>query len=208
MGLAVERDDFTEDDYDRFSAQLADGLAALRELLSRPGFGAGPPSLGAELELSLVDEARRPSLVNLEVLGETFDSRLTFELDRFNLECNLRHGPLAGRPFEQLAEEMRDSLREVRRAAAHHDAEVAAIGILPTLRHDDLQSGAMTDTARFRALSRGLQRLRSEPFHLRIDGLDPLDTRCSDVTFEGAATSLQIHLRVDPRDFSRLPMRL
>jgi hypothetical protein len=203
VGLAIDREEFDDDDYRRFAATLDNGLCALRELLARPGFGVGPPSLGTELELSLLAPDGRPSPVNLEVLGESIDDRLTFELDRFNLEANLRHSPLAGRPFEALAAEMRDSLREVRRAAALHDAEVAVIGILPTLRAEHLQSGAMTDTARFRALSRGLQRLRNEPFRLRIDGTEPLETQCDDVTFEGAATSLQVHLRVDPPDFAR-----
>jgi len=204
MGLKINRDDFNDDDYVRFAETLEAGLVALRELLDRPGFGAGDASLGAELELSLLDAEQRPSPVNLEVLGESIDDRLTFELDRFNLECNLRHGPLAGRPFDALANEIRDSLREVKRAASLHDADVVAIGILPTLREEDLQSAAMTDTPRFRALSRELQRRRGGPFELRIDGADPLETQCQDVTFEGAATSLQIHLRTDPPDFARL----
>ncbi|MEZ4217707.1 MAG: glutamate--cysteine ligase [Myxococcota bacterium] len=203
MGLAIEREDFTDDDRRRFEGRLADGLGALRALLARPGFGEGEASIGAELELCLVDAAGRPSPVNLDVLAESLDPRLTFELDRFNLECNLRHGPLAGRPFAALEREMRESLREVERAAALHASRVAAIGILPTLEPDDLASGAMTDTPRFRALSRALRAIRSEPFHLRIDGADPLDLACDDVTFEGAATSLQVHLRVAPRDFAR-----
>jgi len=40
------------------------------------------------------------------------------------------------------------------------------------------------------------------PFRIRIDGADPLDVLCDDVTFEGANTSLQIHLRVEPAVFA------
>ena len=56
----------------------------------------------------------------------------------------------------------------------------------------------MTDAARFRALSWALRERRRGPFELRIDGLDPLRLHAEDVTFEGAATSLQLHLRVPP----------
>ena len=80
------------------------------------------------------------------MLAETVDPRMTVELDRFNLECNLHWSPLAGRPFEALAREFEGALREMRRAAALHGARVAMIGILPTLHTRDLQPTAMTDT--------------------------------------------------------------
>jgi gamma-glutamyl:cysteine ligase YbdK (ATP-grasp superfamily) len=179
-------------------------LVALRELLARPGFGEGATSIGAELELALVDENARPLPINLKVLGETVDPRVTVELDRFNLECNLRHTSLVGRPFNVLRDEIDDALAEVRRAANAHGGRIAVIGILPTLCPDDLQSSAMTDHPRYRILSEALRRIRQEPFRVRIDGADPLEIECDDVTFEGAATSLQIHLRVAPADFAAL----
>lgn len=201
MGLEIEQVDFEAEDYRRFGERLEASLEALQQLFARPGFGSGPISLGAELEVSLVDEAGRPLPRNRDVLAESVDPRLTVELNRFNLESNLRHGPLAGRPFEFLAGEMEGSLTEMQRAAALHDAGVAMIGILPTLTEADLESDAMTEAARYRALSASLRRLRAEPFHLHIRGQDALELRCHDVTYEGAATSLQLHLRVAPPDF-------
>jgi hypothetical protein len=202
VGLAIEREDFDEVDYERFATRLQASLEVLEALLKRPGFGEGEASLGAELELALIDGDCRPLPHNELVLGETADPRMTVELDRFNLECNLRHGPLAGRPFTALGQEIEDALAVLDRAAQAHGGRTVMIGILPTLHADDLQASAMTDTARFRALSKALQRLRSEPFRLSIDGADPLDMRCDDVTFEGAATSLQLHLRVAVREFA------
>jgi gamma-glutamyl:cysteine ligase YbdK (ATP-grasp superfamily) len=202
LGLAIERDQFDEGDYERFSTRLTQCLDALEALLKRPGFGEGELSLGAELELSLVDRHALPLPLNLRVLAETVDPRMTVELDRFNLECNLRHGPLSGAPFRALEAEIQDALREIQRAADTHGARTVMIGVLPTLREQDLQSAAMTETPRFRALSASLQRLRHAPFQLRIDGADPLDIECDDVTFEGAATSLQVHLRVSPKSFA------
>jgi gamma-glutamyl:cysteine ligase YbdK (ATP-grasp superfamily) len=204
MGRTIGKEWFTDEEYQRFSLRLQHCLIALRELLTRPGFGEGETSIGAELELALVDAEARPLPMNLKVLGETVDPRVTVELDRFNLECNLRPTSLAGRPLTFLRREIDDALTEVRRAARAHGGRIAVIGILPTLRANDLQSSAMTDHPRYRVLSEALRRIRQEPFRVRIDGADPLEIECDDVTFEGAATSLQVHLRVTPTDFAAL----
>ncbi|MEN8160835.1 MAG: glutamate--cysteine ligase, partial [Myxococcota bacterium] len=136
--------------------------------------------------------------------AETMDPRLTVELDCFNLESNLRHGPLAGRPFTALAAECHDALAEMRRAAGLHGGRVVTIGILPTLERGSLEGAAMGEGLRYRALSAGLRRLRAEPFSLDIHGEDDLRLDdCHDVTYEGAATSFQVHLRVSPAAFAR-----
>jgi len=204
MGIRVERERFDATDYTRFSERLERSLDAMRELLERPGFGVGPSSLGAELEVFLIDGAGLPLPLNREVLAGSKDERLTVELVRFNVECNLRPTVLAGRPFVHLEREMHDVVEEVRRAAEVHDGDVAVIGILPTLRESDLQRSSMTDEPRYRALSAALRQLRRGPFRIHIDGTEPLDVRCDDVTFEGANTSLQLHLRVAPADFPAL----
>ncbi len=204
MGLEIDRDRFGSADYARFYERLGDCLGVLEKLLARPGFGEGPASLGAELEVALVGPAARPLPLNLEVLQDTFDSRMTVELNRFNLECNLRHGPLAGTPFAALRSELEEAHAELSRAAALHAGRVAMVGILPTVSVEDLGGEAMTDTARYRALAFALRDARCAPFRLDIDGDDPLTMECDGVTFEGAATSLQLHLRVAPGDFARL----
>ncbi len=204
MGLAIDRERFEEAEFPPFLERLERSLVALRELMDRPGFGEGPASLGAEIELSLVDESGGPLPRNRAVLAETVDPRVTVELDRFNLECNLRPTLLAGRPFSALAAEIDDAVGEVRRAAALHGGRVAVIGILPTLTPEQLQSAAMTDFPRYRALSWAIHRLRREPFQLRISGEDRLEMTCDEITFEGAATSLQVHLRVAPSRVARV----
>lgn len=202
MGLEIDRDQFESRDYDRFADRLASCLGVLEELLERPGFGRGPAELGAELEFALIDDGARALPLNEEVLRETVDDRMTVELDRFNLECNLLHCGLEGGPFAHLRQEIESACRELSRAAALHGGRIAMIGILPTLSEDDLQADAMTDAVRYRALSRSLRARRGGPFELDIDGADPLRLDCDDVTYEGAATSLQLHLRVPPESFA------
>ena len=201
MGIEIDREKFLPADYERFDARIRRSLGVLEELLARPAFGRGASSLGAELEVALTDEVGRPLPLNETVLRETLDERMTVELDRFNLECNLRHVDLAGRPFAHLRRELETARVELDRAAALHGGRVEMIGILPTIREADLGAHAMTSATRYRALSRSLRESRSGPFQLHIEGQDSLRLDCEDVTFEGAATSFQIHLRVAPEDF-------
>jgi len=202
VGLEIDREEFADADYERFAARLRESLAVLGELLERPGFGEGKATVGAELEVSLVDEAARPLPVNSRVLADTVDPRLTFELDRWNLESNLRHGTLEGTPFGGLRDECIGALEEMARAAALHGGRVAMIGILPTLTQADLDGDAMTEAMRYRALSNSLLRLREAPFQLDIRGEDALQLACESVAYEGAGTSFQLHLRINPKRFA------
>jgi gamma-glutamylcysteine synthetase len=204
MGVEIPSQDFGDAEHARFSGRLRDSLVALEQLLSREGFGAGPATIGAELELDLVDENGRPALVNRAVLQHTTDPRITLEVDQFNLEINSTPEPLAGRPFSALCAELGSALAEVQRAAAMQNARAIAIGILPTLVESDLTPAALTPGNRYIALSRGIRRIRQEPFRMHIVGEDELNVSADDVVFEGANTSLQLHLRTSPADFARL----
>jgi gamma-glutamyl:cysteine ligase YbdK (ATP-grasp superfamily) len=201
MGVNVDRDEFSEAEFERFGERLQACLAGLREVLARPGFGKGPATCGAELELCLVDAAARPLLANLDVLADCSDPRVTTELSRFNLEVCTHAQPLAGRPFRALGAQFEDLLAHIDAAAAGHGGRIVAVGILPTLAPAHVQREVMTDLPRYRALSRGIRRLRHAPFSVEISGADPLAIEVDDVTCEGANTSLQLHLRVDPADY-------
>jgi gamma-glutamyl:cysteine ligase YbdK (ATP-grasp superfamily) len=203
MGWPITRESFEEHEFTAFGERLEHCVQALGRLLERPGFGVGPLSLGAELEMHLIDADARPSPVNKRVIAESFDPRLTLEIDRFNLEVNTRPSPLAGRPFAALAKELTALVGETERAAARHGARPVAVGILPSLTVADLQSSALSDMPRYRALSAGLRRQRGyQPFALHIEGDDRLDLSLDDVGAEGANASFQVHLRVPPSQFA------
>ncbi len=202
MGLPIDRDTFDDDDRRRFAKRLGDSLEVLRELLDDPSFGLGPTTLGAEVELSIVDRSCRALPVNRRLLAESLDDQLALELDRFNIEYNLSPVPARGTPFSAQADELTAALERLDRSAAVHGGRVVPIGILPTLRIEDLTSSSMTDLPRYRALSSALRELRGDPFRICIDGDEPLEVFCDDVTAEGAATSFQVHLRVTPETFA------
>jgi hypothetical protein len=203
MGTDIDQEEFGERDYARFAERLEQCLSVLGQLLERPGFGAGPATVGAELELFLVDGAAGPLPLNQAIRAAVADPRVTVELDRFNLELNASPVQLAGRPFAALGGELNVLLDRVADAARNDAGRLALIGILPTLRVADLGPGMMTDIPRYRALNSGLRRLRRDPFRIRIAGADPLELASADVGLEGANSSFQIHLRVDPAKFTR-----
>jgi len=204
VGTEIIREEFDEADYAVFRGRLEHNLRELGQLLERPGFGAGPVTTGAELELFLIDATAQPLPLNQAVRAEAADPRITVEVDRFNLELNSTPVPLAGRPFTILADELDLLLARAGDAARVHQGRIALIGVLPTLTLAHLDPGAVTDAARYRALGRGLQRLRQGPIQIRIAGQEPLELTSEHIALEGANTSFQVHLRVAPPDFTRV----
>ena len=202
VGLQIQKEDFCEEDYARFEERLNDALGALRMLLERPDFGRGPITLGAELELSLVDQEYCALPLNRELLEESHDSNVQLELDRFNLEYNLTPVSSQGMPFTAIERQLNRAISLLQEAASAHGGRVVPIGILPTLSAPDLIPTALTDSPRYRALDAGIRRLRQAPFTIEINGPEPLNTECQAVTLEGANTSFQFHLRVNPDEFA------
>ena len=202
MGLAIDRSTFTEEEYAHAAVKVRENLQALEMLLARDGFGVGEPSLGAELEMSVVDDHAQALPLNREILAQCLDPNLTLELDRFNLEYNFTPVMAAGKPFTTMRGELDAALDTLGGIAAQFGGRIVPIGILPTLRLDQVQRDAMTDLPRYQALQAGIQRLRREDFHIRIDGAEPLNVSCDHVAAEGANTSFQLHFRVNPADFA------
>src|SRR4030095_9288578 len=102
-----------------------------------------------------------------------------------------------------LGEEREGALASVRATARAHGGRVAMVGILPTLRDQDLQRGAITDAPRYRALDWSLCRGRAGPFGVDISGDDHEALRGvgDNIVMEGANPSFQVHRRVDPADY-------
>ena len=204
VGLSIDRETFSQSDYVLFAERLEQSLVVLWDLLDRPGFGNGSKTVGAEMELSIVDREGSAYPINRSVLAGNLDSSFQLELDRFNLEYNTSPVPMAGTPFSRMESELTRALDTLNRLAGTRGGRIVPIGILPTLMEEDLQPAALTDLPRYRALSAALRELRDRPFQVRINGLDPLAVTCDDVTLEGANTSFQVHLRVPPSEFASL----
>ncbi len=204
MGQQIETVSFTESEHKTFQSRLLDNLQSLKQVLQRPDFGRGEVSIGAELEMYLVDEQTRPLSLNRTLLERSGHPQLALELNRFNIEYNLTPVFAADRPFSLLEREMQLAMSHLNELLLPEQGSVLPIGILPTLKRSDFGPHAMTDERRFTALSRALAAKRGSMFSIHIDGDEPLSLRARDVTLEGANTSFQLHFKVSPDSFADL----
>ncbi len=198
MGRAIEKIEFGKVDYQRFARRLRENLDALRLLLERPGFGLGPASFGAELEMYLIDNDGNALCKNREVQVAMDNPQLTLELNRFNLEYNLTPFPMKDRPFSSSEQELLNAMARMRECATGVGGRIVPIGILPTLRTADFNENTMTDVPRYHALANRLKQDLAGRFKINIKGQDELFLASDDITLEGANTSFQAHYRVNP----------
>jgi gamma-glutamyl:cysteine ligase YbdK (ATP-grasp superfamily) len=202
MGIEIDKSSFSDEDQQRFSHRLEENLAALQRLLEQPDFGRGPGSLGAELEMYIVDARGNPRHVNQEILAAAADPQLTLELNRYNLEYNLSPFAMNAEPFLSTEQEILRKLEFLGEVAAGHGGRIVPIGILPTLRTRDFGHDCITQRQRYYALVSQLIKRRGSKFRIEIDGKDPLQLEMEDITLEGANTSFQVHYRVQPQDYA------
>jgi len=202
MGIEIDNTAFADADYVAFSERLEANLQALDALLASPGFGRGPASIGAELEMYVVDAGGNPLPANSEIVAAAADSQLTLELNRYNLEYNLSPYRLDRRPFESTEREILDRLAHLKNVASRFGGRIVPIGILPTLRQSDFGPECITARKRYHALVSQLIQRRGDRFRIDINGPDPLKLDMMDITLEGANTSFQVHFRVPPERYA------
>jgi len=202
MGRAIEKIEFTDNDYQVFAERLRDNLEALRILLERPEFGKGPGSFGAEMEMYLIDNEGNALCKNVEIQQQLNNPQLTLELNRFNLEYNLTPFSMDNCPFSESENELLNAIAQVRESAATMGGRIVPVGILPTLRTSDFNENTMTDVPRYHALANRLKDDRGGRFQINIQGQDELHLESDDITLEGANTSFQAHYRVNPADYA------
>lgn len=202
MGIEVNQTSFTQQESLAFKQRLEDNLSALSSLLSDSSFGIGPATIGAELEMYVIDERGQPLHRNQHIMDLSEDPLVTLELNRYNLEYNLAPCAIAGKPFSATEQELLRQLNRLNGFAAQLGGRVVPVGILPTLTDADLGPHCITDRKRYHALVAQLLKRRGSHFQIDINGADPLKLAMTDITLEGANTSFQIHYRVNPADYA------
>ncbi len=202
MGDALYKDHFSEAEHREFSVRLEQQLEQLRGLLESEPFQREEASIGAELELYLVDDQYRPAAVNEELLRLANSPQLTPELNRYNLEFNMNPVAAAGSPFTAMEQELRGFLEHLHSLANGIGANILPIGILPTLSDEYLKYEYMTDRPRYHALIKALTGQGGGEMKININGEDSLVMLGEGLTVEGANTSFQVHLRVPAQRFA------
>lgn len=202
MGQDISGEKTGPDAVRAFTKALLRDLQALEQMLSDGMIERGMRRIGAEQEMFLVDRGWRPAPLSTQVL-ERVEGPYTTELARFNLEANIEPRVLEGRCFTTLRARIEELVQQVRDAAAEAGADVALVGILPTLSKSDLVMDNITPRARYFALNEALLKMRGgEPYKLRIEGTDELYIEHDSVMLEACNTSCQVHLQVEDHEFA------
>ena len=184
-----------------FMDSVLDDLRALCQMLEQGRIGSGPPRIGIEQELFLVDDSWQPAPVGPQILEDNRNPRVTPELGRFNLEINFDPLEFRGGCLEELERQLNESIEELAVLARAHGARILLAGILPTLTLSQLTTRNMSPQQRYRTLSEAVTNLRGETHTLRIRGIDELMVKVRTIMLEACNTSFQVHLQVPPDQF-------
>ena len=187
-----------------FVGCLLRDLRAMEMMIEQGLFERDVRRIGAEQEMFLVDDSRRPVGRAMEILEELDDPRFTTELALFNLEVNLDPVVMHGQALSELEAQLVTQVARANQAARVHGAQVALAGILPTIRKSDLGLEAMTPMPRYHQLNQILNERRGGPYDFQIRGLDDLAVKHDNVLVEACNTSFQVHFQVTPEEFPEL----
>ncbi|MGV9747102.1 glutamate-cysteine ligase family protein [Rhodococcus zopfii] len=215
MGGELNVRSFTRDDRRQFRRKVQACVSVLDRMLRDDAFidvqEPPEPQLGMEIEFNLVRDDMAPAMSNLEVLQAIDDSSVfQTELGQFNVEMNVAPGPLTGDATIELEEKLRQSLRRADERMHRQNAQLVMVGMLPTLELDHLGREWITANPRYEALNEQIFAARGEDIELDLDGVplpgtdvvEQLRADTNSVVPEAACTSLQLHLRVAPKEFA------
>ncbi|AWV88096.1 glutamate-cysteine ligase family protein [Bradymonas sediminis] len=193
-----------EDDRRHFMRHVLRDLRALEQMLKDGVFETGIRRIGAEQEMFLVDDKFRAATCSPQVLAELNDPQFTTELGLFNIEFNALPAEFGGRCLRDLDAQITQAVRRSRAAAQLHGADVALVGILPTMKKSDLGLENMTPQPRYRALNDSMTALRGKAYDFHIKGTDEFIVQHDNVMLEACNASFQVHFQVAPDEFAHL----
>ncbi|MDJ0778171.1 MAG: CBS domain-containing protein [Gammaproteobacteria bacterium] len=181
-----------------FVRAMLDDIRALEAMIADDRIERGVKRVGVEQEMYIVDSAGYPLGISDQLLERIGEDNFSTELARFNLEANLDPIALGADFLGVLEQDLKSALQQADAAAAGLDARVVLTGILPTLQEKHVQHESLTPETRYHCLNDTCMAARGDSFTLVIDGVDPLEASFDSIVVEGASTSFQFHLQVDP----------
>jgi CBS domain-containing protein len=187
-----------------FMRSLLDDLRALEIMLEEGLIEANVRRVGAEQEMFLVGPGYRPAPLVMQMLQLLQDPHYTTELGQFNLEANMEPLSFGGKCLSDMEREITGLVEKARAAAHELGADVALVGILPTLRKSDLGLENMAPVPRYFALNQAMNRLRGGAYDFQIKGVDELIVKHDSVMVEACNTSFQVHFQVGAAEFAKL----
>lgn len=204
MGEEIAKSEFTDEDFQAFERKLKEETSLLESWFEQRKFYHGPHEGGTELEGWLIDQNGLPAPRNVEFLASNDDDMVVPELSLFNIELNSEPESLTGVCLDKMEAGLTKTWNKAQKHAEDMGLDLMMIGILPTVREQDLTIENMSNWERFRALNEQIFNMREgKPIKLEIEGREKLSTTHFDVMLEAAATSFQIHLKVNQQTASR-----
>ncbi len=204
MGDEISRWEFSSEDFKEFKQRLRNETRILKSWFDNNDFEATEGKCGFELEAWLVDKNYQPAPVNEAFLENVADPFVVPELSKFNFEINSIPHRIEGNILSHLESELALNWEKCATHAKDLDANILAIGILPTMQNEILTLDNMSSLKRYVALNHQVIRLRQgNPLELKIEGKDFLYVKHHNVMLEAAATSLQIHCQVNVEQAAR-----
>ena len=204
MGQQQVRDETAPRELRAFIRALLDDLRALRQIIAAGLIETDTRRVGAEQELFLVNPAWRPAPVAESLLKRITDPHYTHEIALFNLEINLDPIVFGGDCLSRMERQLDSLVGRARQEASASGADVAMVGILPTVRKSDLGLENMTPKPRYRLLNDALKHLRGWAYEFKIRGQDELNVRHETWMMEACCTSFQIHFQTGAEEFANL----
>lgn len=202
MGRDVPVVVFSRDDRRKYREKVHRCLDVFAQMLRESRFEVERPLAGLEIELNIVDAYGEAAMRNAQVLAAIARPDWATELGQFNIEINIEPQELGGDGASRLEDDVRTRLNHAEERARSQGGHLVLIGILPTLREQDLGEGTLSANPRYRLLNEQIFAARGEDLHLAIEGVERLDTHADSLAPEAACTSVQLHLQVSPEAFA------
>ncbi|RVX47235.1 gamma-glutamyl:cysteine ligase YbdK (ATP-grasp superfamily) [Nonomuraea polychroma] len=202
MGRDVPVVVFSREDRRNYREKVRRCLDVFAQMLRESRFELERPLAGLEIELNIVDADGEAAMRNAEVLAAIEQPDWATELGQFNVEINIQPQELSGHGALRLENDVRARLNHAEERARSEGGHLVLIGILPTLREQDVHEGSLSSNPRYRLLNEQIFAARGEDLHLCIEGVERLDTHADSVAPEAACTSVQLHLQVSPEAFA------
>jgi gamma-glutamyl:cysteine ligase YbdK (ATP-grasp superfamily) len=202
MGREIQAIKFSGEDRRLYREKVRRSLDALARMLRDNAFEDNPAQVGQEIELNLVDSEALPSMRNAEVLDVIANPAWGVEVGQFNLEINVPPRRLTAGGPDAWESEIRAALNHADERARSIGTRLIMIGILPTLRQQDIGEETLSENPRYQLLNDQIFATRGEDLRIEVDGVDRLRTYADTITPEAACTSTQFHLQVSPEEFA------
>src|SRR5690242_9577518 len=133
MGKDVAATSYTREQRQRYREKVRQDLDVFERMLHTHSFDFERQLTGMEVELNPVGDDLHPTMNNASVLKSIADEDYQTELGQYNIELNVSPRPLPGDSALQLEKDLRESLNRAEKLANDAGAQIAMIGILPTL---------------------------------------------------------------------------